>query len=225
MSWSHIHDINSSARCARCKLHPALCLCAHLSPMTLRTRVEVVIHQRETVRSSNTAQLVPLTLTECGLWVHGLPFAPLDLSPLHDPSRAAFVLFPSPDSLTLEDAARVAGERPLSLVVVDGSWRQARRMLRRLDGLRGLPFVTLPAGGDPSRYAQRRQTDPSHLSTFEAIARALGVLEGPEVQRTLEAIFALKVRADMRMRGRTSGPLAYKDAIDDDSDDGYDDEG
>jgi DTW domain-containing protein YfiP len=202
VSWSNPNDINNGAQCPRCQLHPVFCLCAHLSPMTLSTRVEVVIHQRETIRSSNTAQLVPLTLTESRFWVHGLPYQPLDLSPLHDPSRAAFVLFPGPESLTPTQAREAAAGRPLSLVAVDGSWRQARRMMRRLDGLRRLPLLALPDDGEPSRYIQRRQTDPAHLSTFEAIARALGALEGPHVRASLEAVFSLKVRADMAMRGR-----------------------
>lgn len=208
MSWSNPNDINNGAQCPRCHLHPVFCLCPHLSPLTLTTRVEVVIHQRETVRSSNTAQLVPLTLTESALWVHGLPHEVLDLSPLHDPSRATFILFPGPESVTPEEAKALAADRPLTLVAVDGSWRQARRMVRRLEGLRGLPFLALPDDGEPSRYAQRRQTDPAHLSTFEAIARALGALEGPHVRASLEAVFARKVRADMAMRGRKQGPWA-----------------
>jgi DTW domain-containing protein YfiP len=206
MSFSNPNNINSGAQCDRCKLHPRFCLCPHLQPLTLRTRVEVVIHQRETVRSSNTAQLVPLTLTESALHIHGLPPPDheLDLSSLADPARAVFVLFPSDDSLPLDQAAAQAAQenRPITLVAIDGSWRQARRMSKRIDTLRKLPWVTLPPQENPSRYAQRRQTDLAHLSTFEAIARALGLLEGVHVQDALEKIFDLKVRADMAMRGR-----------------------
>ena len=53
----------------------------------------------------------------------------------------------------------------------------------------------------PSRYQLRKETKPGGLATIEAIARALGFLESPEVESELEAIFALMVERTLRSRG------------------------
>ncbi len=46
-------------------------------------------------------------------------------------------------------------QRPPCLILVDGTWRQAGRIVRRADGVADLPRVSLPHGG-PSRWRVRR---------------------------------------------------------------------
>jgi DTW domain-containing protein YfiP len=48
----------------------------------------------------------------------------------------------------------------------------------------------------------RRHTDPRFLATFEAIARALGVLESAAVQARLEHVFHLMVERTLASRGQ-----------------------
>ena len=83
----------------------------------------------------------------------------------------------------------------MNLVVPDGSWRQAQRMARRIPGLDGADLVTLPEGGPETRWGVRRETKEGGLATFEAIARAYGILEGDEVQRVLDKFFLVAVEA------------------------------
>jgi DTW domain-containing protein YfiP len=52
--------------------------------------------------------------------------------------------------------------------------------------------VRLPQG-PPSTLRLRANPDPDRISTFEAIVRALGILEGAEVQAALEHVLALKI--------------------------------
>jgi DTW domain-containing protein YfiP len=82
---------------------------------------------------------------------------------------------------------------PRTLLVLDGSWPQARRMAQRIPALRGLPRLALPA---PATRVERMRTPPraDGLATLEAIARALELLEGPEIARPLDALFAEVVR-------------------------------
>jgi DTW domain-containing protein YfiP len=93
--------------------------------------------------------------------------------------------------------------RPVTLIVPDGCWREGRRQDGRTDELQGIERVTI-APGPPSRYRLRSQTDPRRLSTLEAVARALEVLEGergPEVRSALEATLDLIVDRTLRLRG------------------------
>ena len=64
------------------------------------------------------------------------------------------------------------------LVVPDGTWRKARKLLHLNPLLAALPRVTLANGG-VSRYRLRKAPGPGALSTLEAIVQALQVLEAP----------------------------------------------
>ncbi len=90
-------------------------------------------------------------------------------------------------------------------MVADGTWRQTTRMVRRDPTLSRLPRIRLPEG-PPSRYRLRTHPDPARVSTLEAIARALGVLEGADVQRRLEALFDIMVERTLWTRGELPEP-------------------
>ena len=67
--------------------------------------------------------------------------------------------------------------------------------------LAGVPQRTLP-DGPPSRYHLRREVRPGGLATFEAIARALGLLHGAEVAARLMVPFDAMVAGTLISRGR-----------------------
>ncbi len=183
-------------RCARCALPLESCLCQFAAPLELRTRVVVVMHRREVHKTTNTARLVPLALANAQVCVMGLAEDRVELEAAAARWRDARLLFPSDDALEL-DAAQAA--IPITLVVPDGNWRQAHKLARREPLLAELPRVRLPPG-PPSRYALRKHPDPRFLATFEALARALGVLEGAHVQQHLEALLDEKVARTLRTR-------------------------
>jgi len=81
---------------------------------------------------------------------------------------------------------------PRQLVVLDATWSQARRMYRKLAALRGLPVLHLPVEPMPSARL-RESPGPGRVSTIEAIARALRLLEGDGVASALEVLFAQAV--------------------------------
>jgi len=95
---------------------------------------------------------------------------------------------------------------PARLVVLDGSWQQARRMRQRLGVLRCLPIFSLPA--PHARLRMRRPTRADGMSTLEAVARALAALEGDEAARSLEALYEAAVAAHrpLTITSRTGAP-------------------
>lgn len=90
---------------------------------------------------------------------------------------------------------------PKQLIVLDATWSQARRMYRKLDALRGVPILRLP---DMDVPAARLRNSPGEgrVSTIEAIARALRLLEGEEPAAALERLFAVAVQ-----RAQSTGRL------------------
>jgi DTW domain-containing protein YfiP len=183
-----------AARCAGCWLPTALCLCAELPRVTVRTRVVVVMHRREAITSTNTGRLAARMLEGARVRVRGVDDAPAPL-----PEGRRLVLFPQAGARLL-GAADAAGE-PAVLLVPDGTWAQARRLIRRDDDFHGAEPVTLPPSA-PSRYLLRRHVREGGLCTLEAIAQALAVLEGPGVEEHLmEALDQFVARALRARRG------------------------
>lgn len=184
-------------RCERCGLSAALCLCASLPRLCTRSEVVLLMHKTELGRTSNTGRLALAVLERSRVSIRGQLGQPQSAPR----SERRLVLYPTSEARELT-ALDAVGEPALTLVVPDGSWKQARRMLKREEWTLGAEVVRLPTPL-PSRYDLRRQRRADAVCTFEAIAAALGVLEGPEVERTLlQVLDAFLVRArHMRASG------------------------
>src|SRR5262249_34679134 len=122
------------------------------------------------------------------------PDAPLAF----DAATQPLLLYPTADAISLERFS--SSPRPVTLVVPDGTWRQASKVRRRVAGLEDVPCVFI-ARGAPSSYRLRAEAHEGRLSTIEAIARAMGMLEGPLVQRALELVFRAVVERTLWARG------------------------
>jgi DTW domain-containing protein len=177
--------------CERCLLQRRVCLCAEIPVLASRTRIVIVRHHLERHRSSNTGRLAHMSLTNSELIEHGGTNGPAILPPLD----GAMLLYP------LGEVTTICPEPPPRLLVVlDATWSQARRMYRKLAPVRGLPILHIP---DDDRVAERLRASPGggRVSTIEAIAGALRLLEGDVVATALERLFDIAV-ARTRATGR-----------------------
>jgi DTW domain-containing protein YfiP len=182
-------------------MHPALCLCAGVTKVDLVTRVIFIMHHREVAKTTATARLPLMLLSNAEVHLHGEAGSPLDLRSLHEQGRRVMVLFPSEGAATLTPDLVASDRRPVTLVVPDGSWRQASRAARRIPGLPQAEAVVLPPG-PPSRYRLRQEPKPGGLATCEAVARALGLLESEAAQHELEALFERMVEGTLATRNQ-----------------------
>jgi DTW domain-containing protein YfiP len=171
-----------------------LCLCAEVPRVDTRTGVLVIRHHKEAHKSTNTARLAALALTRCHILPYGSPGQPFELSVLAAPGT--WIVFPD------AQPAPPGTPPPERLVVLDGNWAQARRMYQRL-GLSGMPGLALPPPAADTRRL-RRSPHPYGMSTVEAIAGALRVLEGEAVARPLYALHELMIDRVWAARGRLS---------------------
>ncbi|WP_460140013.1 tRNA-uridine aminocarboxypropyltransferase [Pseudomonas sp. S2_E01] len=164
----------SRLQCPRCLRPQTHCLCALIPSLDSRTRVLLLQHPSEVNHALNTARLAALGLTNAELIV-GEVFEDLPRL-LNPPGYQARLLFPGDGAQPIR--AYRAGDQPMLLVVPDGTWRKARKMLHLNPPLAALPRVTLAEGG-VSRYRLRKAPGPGALSTVEAIVQALQVLDAP----------------------------------------------
>ena len=170
------------AICARCRRPESVCYCAHLVSLPTRTRVLLLQHPRERHVPIGTARLAHLCLPGSELHV-GVDFDDdAQVRAALAGGRPTYLLFPGPNAIDLA-SAKMAG--PITLVVVDGTWWQARKLLKRNATLAALPQVRFTPRA-PSNYRIRREPAEHCVSTVEALAQVLGALEGdPERFATL----------------------------------------
>ena len=188
------------ARCVRCHMRAELCICSEIPALLVDTRLVVLMHKRESGKPTNTGRLAALALPGSEILVRGgAQDAPIDRD-FHADGRQPLLLFPSDDAIELSAAYLDTLRRPFTLIVPDGTWRQASRVGTRVAGLSEVPRVKL-APGPATAYHLRRETRSGGLATMEAIARAMGILEGRQTQESLERIFTLMVERTMTSRG------------------------
>lgn len=190
-------------RCDGCGLVPAACACGQLPRVDNSNAITLLAHVRELRKPSNTGRLAVKMLSNARLIARGGPdevegrAAEASLDEL-DPSRT-LLLFPREDARPLEEVATTLSS-PVQLLIPDGTWSQTRRLVRRHTALQRLPAVTVSSRS--TRYLLRRGSVPGLSCTLEAIARALGTLEGAEVESRLMSGFEHWQRAALAIRGR-----------------------
>lgn len=167
-------------RCEACRLPALNCLCPYRFATHSEAHVWLLTHPLERNKPTNTGRLIGdiLDTTELFTWYRIAPDARL-LELLADPRYAPFVVFPDdqPDYaervVGIDDVreAKQAGKTAV-FIILDGTWRQARRMFRKSPYLDRLPV--LPLRTDRlTRYHLRKPASAAHLCTAEVAAELL----------------------------------------------------
>ena len=165
----------SRERCYRCFRPKSYCFCQAIPQIDNRTNVLLLQHVGERFHPFNTARIVKESLSNCQMITdHNRQLGECNL-PISDD---AGLLFPKSDSPILDELP--AEKRPSQLVIIDGTWHQAKTILRDVPQLQGLRCFRL-APTTPGQYKIRREPTPQSLSTLEATVSALKSLE-PETK-------------------------------------------
>jgi DTW domain-containing protein YfiP len=189
--------------CPRCERPVRVCYCEHLTSIDTKTHVVLLQHPREEDMAIGTARMASLCLPNSELHV-GVDFAtsPELARALSDPSRPAALLYPSDGAV---DVFTDPPRGPITLVVVDGTWWQARKLVRVNPVLAALPRYAFKAPS-PSEYRIRREPDEAYVSTIEALVHVLGVLEGdPEKLRGLLTPFRAMIDKQIAFANTVGG--------------------
>jgi DTW domain-containing protein YfiP len=189
-----------------CRRPSSVCYCAHLLPLQTRLRVVFLQHPREARVPISTARMAHLMLLNSELH-KGVSFEshPRVQELVDDPGAA--LLFPGEGA---QDPRDIDAGSVRTLVVLDGTWPQARKVLKQnpiLDRLRRIGLV--PA--QPGNYRIRRPPAPDCLATIEAVSSALGALErAPERFGEMLAAFTFMVDRQIALAAARTGPPRHK---------------
>ncbi|MCA8865523.1 MULTISPECIES: tRNA-uridine aminocarboxypropyltransferase [unclassified Halomonas] len=167
-------------RCEGCNLPVLNCLCPYKVKAESVAQVWLLTHPLEHFKPTNTGRLIGdvITTTQVFTWYRTAPDAQL-AALLKDPRYAPFVIFPDdqPDyadrvvGIETVHAAKAQARIPV-FVILDGTWRQARRMFRKSPYLDDLPVLPLQTERE-TRYRLRKPASKAHLCTAEVAIELL----------------------------------------------------
>jgi DTW domain-containing protein YfiP len=159
----------------------------------METKVSVVIHVRELKLTSNTAYFAELLYPQqTHLLIRGAMDFKFEPEAAIDPERQNLFLYPDENAQVLDEDFKAKYPGPYNLIVPDGSWSQASKVYKREPKFHAIPTVKLPEGIE-GEYRLRQSQTANQVCTLEAIAYALGILEGEHIQKHMLDFFKVFV--------------------------------
>ena len=157
-------------------------------------------HVGERRHPFNTARIVQKSLQRCHLIAdHNPRFATQQL-PIQP---GAGLLYPQANAPSLSELP--ASARPQQLVIIDGTWHQAKTIVRDVPQLWNLPCYRLSPHA-PGRYRIRREPNAHSLSTLEATVAALRALE-PHTVGLDQLLSAFNQMVESQLERSASRPI------------------
>lgn len=198
---NHQRQRKTKDPCADCFLHRERCICDQLPFLDLKTRVCLVIHSKELKRTTNTGRLALKILKNSEMKVRGdNAESPLDLSSILSKNYRTVLFYPSDAAQELTPEFVDESDLPLQLIVPDGNWRQASKVHYRHQEIQHIPRVKITSAPESQEFL-RLESKKSGMATLQAIAYALGAIEGLDVQHKVLDVYNLKLKRTLQGRG------------------------
>lgn len=159
--------MNYRPMCYSCMRPESHCVCGFITPFKAHCNILILQHPHERKKYYSTAKLVLQGITNSRL-LRGVVFQPGELEQACA-DQNPYVLYPS---ATSHDCEAVELDEKSTVIVLDGTWSEAGKILRRNPLLSKLP--TLSFRRDlRSEYKIRKQPKDFCLSTIECIGHLL----------------------------------------------------
>lgn len=176
--------------CSRCSRPQKVCLCPYLPvrPLQISTHLYIIQHPAEESKVLRTVPLLAACLPpdKCTVKI-GRRFSEerdIELSTVCRDS-GTLILYPGAEATNLEEFILDAPVYPSTIILIDGTWSQAKDIFYK-NSLFRLPKQVQLKTSICSQYVIRMQPTNRCLSTLECAAAALSVLEKNScIQETL----------------------------------------
>lgn len=208
--------------CPDCFQPTFACYCEEIVRFNPKIKFSILIHPIESRKRLATGRMSHLCI-EDSLLSRGEDFSEnLRINELlHNSEYFPMVLYPGPSSINLtelseeERIALVPSGKKLMIIVIDGTWGNAGKMIRESKNLTSLPRICFNPPR-PSNFRVRKQPHSNCLSTIEAIHHTIELL-GPSqgfslagrahdnLLDTFDYLVDLQLRFVPEQRGRENG--------------------
>lgn len=177
-----------AVRCEACQLKASHCICAHKKAGISCADFVLILHRDELFKPTNSGRLIADCFPE---HTHAFCWSRLEPDPallalLNDPDRQCFIVFPAEatPSRQIHTQVQPTARRRTTFIMLDGTWKQARRMFNLSPWLAGIPALSI----NPSTraaYVSREAAFDHYLSTAESAALALDAAGDCEASQRL----------------------------------------
>jgi len=165
-------------RCDHCMMATFTCMCQWRKELDCELQFILIMHRKEVLKPTNTGRLIADLFpnnTQVFLWDRTEPSPELLEAINHSPQNT-FVLFPSDTAQPLREHTakhREQNNQTMTIVLLDGTWKQATKMMRLSPWLQHLPHATVTLDTLPMVDFIRKAQDSDQLSTAQAAAYSL----------------------------------------------------
>lgn len=192
----------SLKRCSQCLLGLGTCICPWRRPG--RTKIEFVLlmHRDEVFKPTNTGRLIADLFpnqTHAFLWDRTQPPAEL-IQLINAPERHCQLVFPPREGeervIESHPSDAIQRKQTATVILLDGTWKQARKMYSQSQWLKQLPLLDLSKAidsldGELGHYKVRQACETGRLATAEAGALCLHAAKDNDNTRKLLDYFTV----------------------------------
>jgi DTW domain-containing protein YfiP len=193
-------------RCEQCLIAKHYCICEGAEYASCDAAVCLLMYHNESFKPSNTGRLIAEIVPDnyAFRWDRTSP-DPALLALLNNDKYQPFVIFPAEDVETdrvVTQVETLAGKQPL-FIFLDGTWREAKKMIRKSPYLDNLPVLSITAQ-KLSDYRLRVAPHAHQLGTAEVAIMVLALAGEVDASTKLEQHF-IKFRDAYLLGKRNKG--------------------
>ena len=193
-------------RCDQCLIAKHYCICEGAEYASCDAAVCLLMYHNESFKPSNTGRLIAEIVPDnyAFRWDRTSP-DPALLALLNNDKYQPFVIFPAEDVETdrvVTQVETLAGKQPL-FIFLDGTWREAKKMIRKSPYLDNLPVLSITAQ-KLSDYRLRVAPHAHQLGTAEVAIMVLALANEVDASTKLEQHF-IKFRDAYLLGKRNKG--------------------
>ncbi len=183
--------------CNNCGLPEINCICDKALKIKTSAQFWILSTEREFYRPSNTARLLKLInpdSTEIFLWERTKKAKQL-IRNINDERCETYLLFPveNEEEQHRKVEYKNTGKIP-AFILIDGTWKEARKILRKSEYLDKLPRISLEPNFK-SQYDLRRGATKGNLCTIEAASEVLKINNEIENSQSIYEFYKLFLRS------------------------------
>ena len=178
----------NSIQCKSCGLVKDHCICGYEIDIESPVEFWLLTHENEFSRTNNTGRLIEYAISSTKTFAWSRTEPPTEMIDLMEDYDVYLVFADDRE----EEKNRVKRYEPSDkktvFLILDGTWKEARKMLRKSPYLADLPIIALNPKGTTA-YDLRRNKDEGHLCTAEVAIALLDHVGAKEQADTLNRYF------------------------------------
>lgn len=186
----------SRSICLQCSYPVDTCICLAVKQLSVPLTIHILQHPSEQKVAKNTARLIKLVIPQTQLNV-GESESDFETLKGQLDATSSLLIYPCEDNqVVIKEGCRAKITLPRDLVLIDATWRKAKKIYALNPWLQQLPSARIEPMGK-TRYAIRHSRLEGSLSTIEALMIGLNGITNVDTE-PLSRVFQAMVQQQMK---------------------------